>query len=294
MIIIAFAAPFLAMWFAASQMSGGGGGGGGGSTVGFGVLLLLAAPKSLLQTIDWRRVGEALAVFLPLPLVFLGMLFVVGPLTTIFAFITLALGFGLLPFLGIMSRPVDRVSGGLARLFLKLGLLGYNKPVFRWTASKYELVDASELDLDEKENVKWYGLAGSLLGFTFAPGRESWGAEFAEKDELRSKQEAVADGGQPLNSNIPAGYTRAPSIRRASSYAGFLPQRLRSDSYYIHSGIAQSRFNDSATGEKSLQRLQKAKEVHGESSGLSDNSIMKAMLFAGTVSSVLGAVVFFL
>lgn len=314
LILAALLGPFAMMWLLATQ--GGGGGGGGGSTVGYGgTLLLLPSLRNRVtsvakrvsgalkpsadrdsggdrEPIDWKRLGVTLGVLLPLPTIFLLVFVFVSPITAILAFIVLGMGFWMLPILSILTRPSKRLSGGFSRMLLKLGLLGYEKPVLEWTPAKYQLREFSELD--DTGDVKWYGLQGSLIGFTYSPTPDSWGPEVMEEDEIKAGQEMVADGGSPQESNIPANYTRMPSMKRASSYAAFVPQTLKSDKYYLNTGIATGRFSDSAVGEKALSRLLWAKEEYGGGSGLSDKAIIYAMVGCGVLSTALGVFVFFL
>jgi len=288
MIILALIGPFAAMWVLATQ--GGTGGGGGGSTVSYGTLLF-AAGLPTLKEIDVKRAVTVLAVALPLPLLF-GVLFVfVNPLFAVLLFVIMGMGFWFLPLVALLLK-VTSFGGALSRMFMKLGLLGYEKPVLEWTPEKYQLREYSELDATG--DVTWYGLCGSLIGFTFTPDEESWGAEVVNKRNVQNKQEVVADGGSPANSHIPAGYTRLPSMERGDVYAAFVPTDLDDDAIYLDTGIALSRFSDSANGEKALSRLLWAKEEYGGDNGLSDKSIAYVMAGCGIVSAMLGVFVFFL
>lgn len=331
LIVVAMIGPFAALWLMASQGSSGGG---GGSTVGYGGFLLwIPALKSLdkddvrewasrardrlepmartaakhlrsgasragdkggdiIEDVDWKHVAIVSSVVLPLPTIFLLVFVFVNPLTAILAFIVLGIGFWTPALFTVLLRPTQRLGGGYARLLFKLGLTGYEKPVFEWTPSKYQLREASELE--DVSETKWYGLAGSLVGFTFTPSEESWGAEVMDIGDLQARREAVADGGHPSESNIPANYLRVPDMTRASSYAAFVPKRLPRDKYYLNTGIATGRFTDSAVGSKALSRLLWAKEEYGEADGLSDKTMIYAMLGSGVCSFALGVFVFFL
>jgi hypothetical protein len=296
MIIVALLAPFAALWLLATQ---GDNVGGGGTTVGYGssVLLFIAGAKDLrelLGEIDKKRAATHLGVMMPLPLLFLLIAFFISPLVAILAFLTLGFGFLIPVVCTVLVRPSAKLSEGYARMLMKLGFTGYNKPVFEWTPEKYVLREFDELEETGVDRVKWYGLCGSLVGFTFTPDESSWGADVVDKDELESKTEAIADGGQVIESNLPGDCTRVPDMARASAYAGFVPKNLKSSKYYVDTGIASARFSDSAVGEKALRRLLWAKEEYGESDGLSDRTIIHAMIGCGIVSFSLGVFVFFL
>ncbi|MGK7295766.1 MAG: hypothetical protein ACNS61_08070, partial [Candidatus Wenzhouxiangella sp. M2_3B_020] len=297
MIILALIAPFGLVWFIASQGSTAT----GGSTVGFGgtILLfgltasgLLDGLRDVIEDIDWRHFAAFMAVVLPLPSIFVLLALFVSPVTAVFAYLALGAGFWALPMFTVIARAVDRLAVGYARFLMKLGLLGYRKPVLEWTPEKYQLREYTKLD--GEENVKWYSLQGSLFGFTFAPDPSSWGAETISTDEIDARKEAVSDGGSPSGSNIPAGHVRAPEMRRATNYAAFLPKRTKPDAYYLNTGISLARFKDSATGEKSLNRLLWAKQKYGDDSGMGDKTIALLMVVCGVVSLLAGIGVFFL
>ncbi len=316
--VIAFLGVFGAIWFMASQ--GNGGSGGGGSTVGYSSLLLLLSAPSLsladirerlqdawnwleprlkstassgadtASEVDWRRLGGILALVLPLPLAFLAVAAVAGVIKAVLAFIVIGMGYWTLPLLTVFARPSDRLSGMLSQLYLMLGFLGYQQPVFEWTPAKYRLREFE--DLDDTTNVKWYGLANSLVGFTFQPDEDAWGQEVIGHTEVDSRKEALADGGAA--SNIPSGYTRYPDMQRAV-YGAFVPNRIKRHHYYLHSGITLSRFTDAAIGEKSLRKLLAAKEKYGEDGwGVSDSTLMWLTFGAAILAAVLGVFVFFL
>jgi len=234
-----------------------------------------------------------LAVALPLPVIFLLVFVLVSPLTAIFAAVVLGAGFWTPAILSVVVRPIGRVGGGYARLLFQLGLLGYDRPTLEWTSSKYQLREAEDLDMTGE--TKWYGLAGSLFGFTFEPSPDSWGAEVVDTDSMDSTAEVVADGGSRTpETNVPANYRRVAELKRASVFAGFVPKRFRRNRYYVNTGIGHGAFNDSAVGSKSVSRLLWAKEQYGGEGGLSDRTIIYAMVACGLVSTLLGVFVFYL
>jgi hypothetical protein len=185
-------------------------------------------------------------------------------------------------------------GGGLARLLFKTGLSGYDRPVFKWTPRKYEVHEFDKLESVERKQVNWYGLAGSIVGFTYPPEEDAWGAEVIERDRIEAKREAVTDGGTKERSNLPGNYVRAPEWVRADVYAAFVPKTLKRNCYYLDSGIARRRFADSAVGKKALQQLTESKKKHGEDMGLSDNQVLYGMIGLGAMSFLAGIWVFFL
>lgn len=286
--VVAFLATFGGLWLISSQGSSGGV---GGSTVGYGSAFLGIAAGT---QVDWKEAGKMLAIMLPLPTIFLLVFVLVSPITAILGLIAVSMGFLLLPFLTLVARPSKTLSGGLAKFYLMLGFLGYRQPVFEWTPEKYRLREFDELE--DVQNVKWYSLANTLVGFSFAPDPDSWGPEVMEHSELETRKEVVTDGGDVGDdtSNIPAGYTKYPDMQRAV-YAGFVPSRIKRTNYYLHSGITLSRFTNAAIGEKSLRKLLQAKEKYGEDGwGLSDKTVLYMTMGAGLIGTALGVFVFFL
>lgn len=334
LIVVALLGPFAMMWLLASQGGGGGGGGGSTVSYELGVFALWliplneVLPDGLLDTarraaarvkaavtsagagiksaaagggsdakdsfddVPWKDVGIVLGVVLPLPTLFLLLFVFASPIFAVLFFVTLGMGFWAVPLLAILTRPWNLVSGGLSRLLLKLGLLGYERPVWEWTPAKYRLREYDHLD--STGDVTWYNLSGSLVGFSFDPSPDSWGAEVVEKSELETRSEVATDGGEAVDGNLPTGYTRAPSMSRADMFAAMVPTRIKNSCYYLHTGIATGRFADSAVGDKSLSRLLWSKDKYGGEGGLSDRSIVYAMVGCGLLSFVFGVWVFFL
>jgi hypothetical protein len=313
MLIAALLGPFAMMWVLASQ------GGEATSSVGWasgvvyitvsgaGIASYIQSAIGRLRSTDstgedasadgggpdmpWKPALVGLVLVLILGAVVVGLLLTVGPYTTIFAILTVALGFASIPILTVPAKASAKASGGLASILMKLGFQGYEKPVWNWTPAKYELVEAANLETTER--VQWYGLFGSTVGFTFEPTATSWGAETVDTDRLESTAEVqVADGGQ--SSTIPPGYRRAPTITRADGMFGaFLPKRFDPNLYYVDSAIARARFTDSANGDRSFNRLMRAKE-DAFNDGMADKTFAILMGGLGILSFLSGLGVFFL
>lgn len=277
--ILAFAVIFGGIWFMASQF---GTPQGSGSTVSFSLLALVAVPTRAKKGLG------ALAVIA----VLLGYAFFVyligGPLVLIAASIALVTGFTMLPAFAILFKASNTIAGFFSSSFFRLGFLGYNRPVFVWTPQAYRLREYSELDSDTPDPT-WYGLFGSLVGFTFEPQSESWDAEVIKNDDLEAQQ--IAD--DSTDTKLPKGVARTNIIR--DRMGAFVPERVKSSAYYLDSKIAQARFKNSASGEKSLKRLLEAKEKHGEGAGgLDDRAVLYLTAAGGFVGMCLGVFFFLL
>jgi len=314
--ILGFAIPFGGIWFMASQF--GVGGGGGGSSVGYNSLLALAltpfgmdlvdrvkgllpsggdgdkdgpSPIERLKAVDWRLLMSAtLLVGIPLLIVYLliSLLGIIQGLAFLFVF---GLGFLLMPLITVLGKPSAAISGGLSKLYFRLGFLGYRRPVLEWTPEKYQLREYDSMSVDESD-VTWYNLFGSLVGFSFEPGERSWGAEY-QTHQMLEAEKPVTDGGATVNTNLP-GTAVQTNIKRGT-YGGYLPKRLRDDHYYIHTGIFLNRFSNSAIGQKALRKLLEAKDEHGASNdGIADETVFKTTAVAGLFGAILGVGIFIL
>lgn len=299
--IIAFVITFGGIWFMASQFGTVGSGlpGTGGSTVGYGAgtLAFLLTTTNLGGSRDWRRLARsALAILAPIGL--LGVIGVVaGPVAALAVLLAYTVGFCMVPGLTLFLSHLPFIGSVLAttfsQLYFRLGFLSYQNPVFEWQPDGYHVRDYPNLETTE-EQPTWYSLFGTQIGFTYTPGRDAWGPEYIDHDELEAHQEPLADGGATTDTNLPAKYVRT-DLSRGDTYGGFIPKRLKRSHYYLLTGIAAARFKFSAAGEKSLRRLLEAKETEGEpDGGMNDGLVFKTTAASGLFGVILGVIFFLL
>lgn len=244
------------------------------------------------REIDWQRLAILFAgtVLCALPVIaFIASSLVLGVSVTMILVVIFVLGFISVPTAARLSKPIYPLATAFSRLFFTLGFLGYRKPVFEWTPRRYRVVEYDELETTD--DVCWYGLFNSIVGFTYTPGEQSWGAEWMDQDEIENRK-PVTDGGED-DSNIPSRWVPAPSLQR-DTYGALVPRRLKRSKHYLHSGIALARFKNSATGGKSLSRLLEAKEQGENSLGISDKVLLYATCAGAFLGVVLGALIFLL
>ena len=299
--IIGFGIPFFGMWILSSQL---GSGGGATSSVSFGlgmmgmVMGVLAGGDS-----DGRNwLGHLLAILrlivlavvsFGLPTVIVGALWLlVSPIAAVGLSLCFLFGFLLLPLLSLLLGVSETLAKSLASLFFKLGFLGFRTPVLEWTPWSYRLREASELD--DVEEICWYGLFGTQVGITYAPDADAWeDGELLRPQEVRELGAAQTDGGA-AETNLPPQYDPAPSVTR-DIYGGFVPSRVDDDAQYLDSAVAMSRFNGSADGKMSMERLLLAKEKYGGSNGpLSDKAVLYLTAAGGLLGVILGVIFFVL
>lgn len=329
MLIVAMLAPFGMCFFIWQQMSTGGGGGGGTKIIGFMALGLLGSDgiaeviktkanafADRIKAVDWKYVADrtaawtihttkVLLVVAPLPILFAGIAYYLTLTMAIVMFSVLAMGFLFIPFMIEILKKSDGVTGSLSEILIKLGLSAYSSPVWVETPEGYRIREYSHLDVDE-DTTTWHTLLGRYSGFSFDPNPSMWGTEVADKERVKSMT-LGADGGSgdsdPLKvdggeqksaakTNLPSGYSIIPEKQRAV-YGSFVPSRIRDGKYYLWTGIALSRYKNVATGEKTFKRLEKSKEEFGESDGIEDSSMLKAIMGTGVFSLIMGILVFF-
>lgn len=284
--ILAFAITFGGIWVLAIQF----GTPQATDSVSFGVLALIPALKQMRTDIDWRTVGWVLLLTLTPLAIVAGMILLFGSILTFFMLIAVSIGFAFLPLLTVLARPLAKWLG-LHGLWMRLGFLSYRKPVFEWTPEKYVVREFDQLD--HEGGVEWYGLFGTVVGFTYDPSPESWGAEPVPHAHLENQQ-PLTDGGETMDTNLPKKYERSDAFKR-DGYGGYVPRRLDDSKYYINTGIAMNRFANTAMGQKSLNKLLEAKQEHGGGDdGLPDGTVFKATLFAGLLGALSGIALFIL
>jgi len=291
--IIGFSVPFFGIWVMVSQL------GQPSSTVSFGLLwLLVSLSRPDIRAVNWRKVvGVTLLVGIPLAiLVGLGLL--IGPVLTIAATVIFILGMLVMPLLTILAQASDLLAGALSKLYFKLGFLGYRRPVFVWTPSKYELREYDALETTSQQQTAWYDLFGTVVGFSYIPEPESWGTKHLPHSEIESqvkdKREIFTDGGASRETNLPPKYIRSEQIKR-DDMGGYLPKRPKDSKYYVHTGRVMQTFKNTANGEKALEKLLEAKEKHGkDGDGLDDGLVFKTTAVAGLLGALSGIGIFLL
>jgi len=293
--VISLAIGFFGVWFMMSQF--GLPGGNPSSTVSYnavGPLLLSLSGLSssrvreFLGKLDKRLwAGLFLAVTVPLGTI-VGLTLVFNVVLTIAILVAFTLGFIFLPILTFLSKPSKILSELFSKLYFKLGFFGYRQPVITWTPEKYVVKEHDELETTD--NVEWYDLFGHVIGVSYYP-QKAWGPEQMSHQQIEAEQ-AVADGGEITDTNLPPKYVRSSQIRR-DSYGGYLPKRISDRKQYVDTGIALERFKHSADGEKSLKKLLEAKDEHGSpGDGIDNNMVFKTSTVTGLIGLFLGIGIF--
>jgi len=295
--VISFSIPFFGMWILASQL---------GSTsrtvssVSFGTIAVLAFAADLDRDTVLRHAWNIIKLLI-LTLVLVGIPTAVfaalwlyaSPIAAVAMSLAYLSGFLALPLVSILFSASTGLSTSFAKLYMKLGLLGYRKPVFEWTPWSYRIREYSELN--DPNDIAWYGLFGSQMGFTYTPDPDVWddGEQYTADEVRELGADLITDGGQTAT-NLPAKYDPAPSVKR-DIYGGFVPTRVSDDAQYLDSAVALSRFNGSANGKMSMERLLLAKEKWGGNTDpISDKTVLYLSAAMGFLGVILGVVFFVL
>mgnify|MGYP000367844562 CR=1 FL=1 len=284
-LIAAIVGPFIILGIMASQL----GGSGPSSSIGFGTVLGILASTTAPSKATLKRAAGTLAVLLVFA-VPLGLIAVfVSPVTALWVVLTYGLGFVLVAGLMLL---LGQAVGGIPRLMLRMALMGYDKPVFEWTPRSYQLREHRELD-DTAPRPTWYGLQGADVGFTYTPSAESFPDAAIDSDELRARQDVLADG-SGTSTNLPAGSARYPELQRAGYLAAFVPDKPDDGSLYINTAHVFGAFTHAAVGLKSHRFLVRAKKEYGDRSGIGDKTFVYSVAGLAALSFASGIGVFFL
>lgn len=286
--ILGFLGTFGGIWLVMSQLGGSQTAQSNPDTVVSMLLLSGGLTRAISKDTLTKLLATVAGILVVLvPIAIVTLLF--GPLIALVLATLFLMGYLMLPIFAIVSKMVGPLAGIMAKFLLTIAFLGFDKPVFNWEPEGYRVKEYTELD--GTESVNWYNMANSLVGFTFAPSPDAWGSEVIDPDTLDNMQ---LDDVKDSNSNIPSG--QAPlNMSHRGKVGPFGPKHVSARNYYLHSGIALSRFEDSAMGSKSMKRLTQAKEKFGEDGfGIPDRIILYSTLFTMLMGIGLGVFVFVL
>jgi len=296
--IIGFCAPFFGIWILVTQL------GGPNETVSYGasVGLLFLSVASIKEHIvaagrwfinlPWVKIISAF-LLVAIPTGAFGAIAVFfGPILALSAFILWAFGLSLMPLFTVLSMPFGPIGGAFSKLWFKLGFMGFRKPVFTWTPEKYVVKEFGQMDTATEESTEWYDLFGTVVGISYQPSPDSFGAEYMPHADIESRQ-PVTDGGatKSFKTNLPAKYVRTDMKR--DMYGGYIPKRVSDAHYYLHSAIAWERFKNTAHGDKTLRKLLEAKDEHGAADDdVDEGFVFKATVGMGVFGALLGTAIF--
>lgn len=303
LLLAAAIGPFAMVWILASQL------GGPSETVSYGANLVLIAGLTMPNS---EQVKHALKLFviytsvlLPLPAIFGAIALFISPAISVSLLVLFVIGFMIFPVFSQVLKASDGAANAMSRLLLKLGFMGYDEPVLEYTESGYETREFANLPDVSKENISWHTFLGRKFGFTFTPDASVWDNEPVPTSEITNKSEAITDGGQMqhrsnghekmggIKTNIPSGFSRIGERTRAM-YGEFVPTRVSDSKLYVHVGRSLERFKHVATGQKSYNRLERAKEEFGGGSGFDERTVAILMAVLSTLSLLLGVAIFLL
>jgi len=296
--IIGFCAPFFGIWILVTQL------GGPDETVSYGASAVLLA-LSLAQVTDklkaagrwiinlpWAKIISAFLLLAIPTASFSAIAVTLGTALAISAFVLWLVGLFLMPLFTVLSMPFGPLGGAFSKLWFKLGFMGFRKPVFTWTPEKYVVKEFDQMETATEESTEWYDLFGAVVGISYQPSQDSFGAENVSHTQIESRL-PVTDGGKSTSrkSNLPPKYVRS-EIKR-DVYGGYLPKRVSDSHYYLHSAIAWERMKNTAHGDKTLRKLLEAKDEHGAADDdVDEGFVFKATVGMGVFGALLGTGIF--
>lgn len=302
--------------FIAGQGVAGGGGGGGApagnqSTISVGASLLLmliglgkpSAPKPPRPSlsINWRDVFVtivSLAVFggfVAMMLIALGVpyhLFLWTLPLGAWGVLLMLVGLVTLPFVAFwFGRSLGPLGVGLGKLYIILGLLRFDRPVIRFDAGEYGIVEYA--DHEWATEPSWYRFAFSLVGIAFNNTEANWpnGTTLDREtiDDIRG--DVAADGG-----SVPApaghGVTDAISVENIRA---LLPEKPDPESLYVRTDRTTGWLFDAGRSTRLMQSaLQLAKqELGGGKSPMGDSVVLGGILVGVLLGIVFNWLVIF-
>jgi len=301
--VMAFVGVVLLSMFIAGQTGGAGGGGspgpsppaGNGTTIEVGLLLLSISTSKLNR--NWRN-----------RLVYVALL-VVGILTTLglyaafpptISLLGIALPLGIWAVIALLSgmfvpafvasffgRSLGPIGMLLGKLYITIGLLGYDQPVIDLTESRYQLVEYDSREWEIEPH--WYRFAMTRIGVGFPNDRDAWpdGTTMSP-----AKVEALADSGR--SSFAPDDCVSTDAIQ-VGDIRGFLPDDPDDEAVHVRTDRTTGWFIEAGQARRlMMSALQNAKrDFGGGRQPVGDKWILGATLASMALGSVFSWVVFF-
>jgi len=287
--------------FAAGQAGGGGGGAApaNSTTIEFGAGLLAMGgaqlnrrDKAVLGIVSLLGLGSVAGAYLAFPLsaTVIGITLPLG----IWAAIMLLIGIATVPFItALFGRSLGPFGMLLGKLYITIGLLGYDKPVI--TLVKEGLYEVREYENHDWEHEpKWYRFALTRIGVGHSNEIDVWGEDITESpSRVRTMGEdsVQMDGGTP---NAPNGYSPTELIKHGT-IRGFVPDDVDDDATYVRTDLTTGWFLEAGQNRRLMKTaLESAKEEYGGGQKpVSDKWILGSTLVAMFMGAVFNWLVFF-
>jgi len=216
----------------------------------------------------------------------------------VWALLALGGGMAVLPITAAwFGRSLGGVGMVLGKLFLTIGLLGYDRPIITLTRDdRYELREYGDRD-DWAVKPRFYRFALTRLGVGLENRDKVWGEDVVESparvDEMTRPldQSPVTDGGADL---APSGYATTEQISQAGTVA-HVPKTVDEDATYVRTDLTTGWFFDAGqNGKLMTAALERAKEEFGGGQKpVSDKYILGASLVAMVLGAAFDYLVFF-
>jgi len=288
--------------FAAGQGGGGGGSApsGDNSTISIGAMLLLASASRIdidWEEVNWQNVGVGLGIVVLIGVVGGGLLLAFPAVVSVMG-IPLPLGLWAVIMLGVgmvipafiasfFGRSLGPVGMALGKLYLTIGLLGFDRPVINYSNGEYDVVeyDRAQWPIEPK----WYRFAMTRIGVSFANQEENWpdGTTIS-----RGKVTGMAESGD--KHGAPTGHVATDHIA-VDDIKGFVPEDPAEDATFVRTDRTTGWLFEAGQDRRLMTAaLQSAKQdFGGGQKPVGDKWILGATLVAMAMGAVFDWVVFF-
>lgn len=229
-------------------------------------------------------IAAGLYLVFPVPVSVLAITLPLG----VWAVIALVVGMIMPAFIAsFFGRSLGPLGIGLGKLYITIGLLGYDQPVISYDEGRYKLVEYDNHDWEVEP--QWYRFALTRIGIGFANGVSAWpDGTTMDNEQVESLQ------GTHGADHAPDDYAPTDEIQVGDIH-GHLPKDPGEDAVYVRTRRTTGWFLEAGQGHEMVgEALQNAKqELGGGEKPVGDKYVLAATLTSMLVATILSWAVFF-
>jgi len=222
-------------------------------------------------------VAARLYLFFPPTVSLLGIGLPLG----VWAVIALVVGMIVPAFVAsFFGRSLGGLGMGLGKLYIVIGLLGYDQPVINFDGDRYELVEYDDRDWEIEPH--WYRFAMTRIGIAFPNSEDVW----PEGTTLHSERVETLANTSTTKRDAPDSHVITDAIA-VDGIKGFLPKEPAADAVHVRTDRTTGWFFEAGQARRLMMAaLQNAKRDFG---GGEDPLSQKWLLGATLVSMAMAA-----
>lgn len=200
----------------------------------------------------------------------------------IWCFIALLLGMLVPAFVAsFFGRSLGGLGMLLGKLYIIIGLLGFDKPVINLDDGQYELVEYADRDWEIEPH--WYRFAMTRIGIGFPNGEDAWPDGTTMHSE---KVKTLAETGD--SKDAPDDCVATDAIK-VDDIKGFLPDDIDDDSIHVRTDRTTGWFFEAGQARRLMESaLQNAKRDYGGG----EKPISQKWMLGATLASIFMASIF--